>query len=109
MPFTTMRLRRRIAAIGAGVLALGGAGVGSAIAASPSAAAATPSSVVQQSGPADPDNVQQGDQTSPDTGAGAEQENESAGEHETEGVSDGPGGHADASGDVQHEAGASER
>ncbi len=50
----------------------------------------------EESEAADTDDVQEGDQTSPD-GAGSESETEAAGE------SDGPGGHEDPAGDVENE------
>ena len=53
-----------------------------------------------QSGP-DTDNVQSGNQTGPDTGSSAEQGSEASGE--TGSSNDGPGGHADAPGNVDHQ------
>ena len=53
-----------------------------------------------QSGP-DADNIQSGDQTTPDAGSSAEQGSETSGE--TGSVNDGPGGHADAPGNVDHQ------
>ena len=53
-----------------------------------------------QSAP-DTDNIQSGDQTDPDTGASAEQSSETSGE--TGSANDGPGGHADAPGNVDHQ------
>jgi hypothetical protein len=53
-----------------------------------------------QSGP-DTDNVQSGDQTTLDTGSSAEQSSETSGE--TGSANDGPGGHADAAGNVDHQ------
>jgi hypothetical protein len=76
----------------------------------------------------DTDNLQQGDQNTPDTGSVAaptlvtsgtaakesssENTTESASAEassESETASDGPGGHADPAGDVQHEGGANEQ
>lgn len=53
-----------------------------------------------QSGP-DTDNIQSGDQTTPDTGSNAEQSSETTGESGS--ANDGPGGHADAPGNVDHQ------
>ena len=53
-----------------------------------------------QSGP-DTDNIQSGDQTTPDTGSNAEQSSETSGESGL--ANDGPGGHADAPGNVDHQ------
>ena len=50
----------------------------------------------------DTDSVQEGDQTTPDTGA-EKAEAESAGEAESATESDGPGGHEDPPGNVDHE------
>jgi hypothetical protein len=53
-----------------------------------------------QSGP-DTDNIQSGDQTTPDTGSSAEQGSETSGEPGS--TNDGPGGHADTPGNVDHQ------
>jgi hypothetical protein len=54
---------------------------------------------------ADADSVQEGDQTTPDTGAEAKAEAAGETESETESgtESDGPGGHEDPPGNVDHE------
>jgi hypothetical protein len=109
-----MKLAPKIASVAVAVLALGGAGIGTAVAASASTQApATARAALSE--PAGPDNdaIQQGDQTSPDNAAAAVtqsvhsskadnpgEENSSESEN---GPSDGPGGHADPSGTVQHE------
>jgi hypothetical protein len=105
---STMKLAPKIAGTAVAVLALGGAGIGTAVAAS--AGAAAPAAVrAAQSEPTGPDTdaVQQGDQTSPDYAtAAAAQAPDNPGEaaqSENSAPSDGPGGHADPSGDVQHE------
>ena len=58
-----------------------------------------------KSSAADTDNIQQGDQTTPDTGseseAGGETTTETGGE--SAGESDGPGGHEDGPGNVDHQ------
>jgi hypothetical protein len=104
---STMKLAPKIAGTAVAVLALGGAGIGTAVAASASAGAhaAVRSAQSEPAGP-DTDAVQQGDQTSPDYAtAAAAQATDNPGEaaQSENGPSDGPGGHADPSGDVQHE------
>ena len=112
-----MRVSPRIAGIAFTVLAVGGAGIGAAAASSnaPAKSAAAVASVrhAEPTGP-DTDAIQSGGQTSADVSvvsakvasaskAGtSETPGESSSESET-GPSDGPGGHADATGDVQHE------
>ena len=110
-----MKLTPKIASVAVSVLALGGAGIGTAVASSASTHAAAGQRAAQ-SEPTSPDNdaIQQGDQTSPDNAAAASgaravhahsSKAENPGE-ETEsenGPSDGPGGDADPSGNVQHE------
>ena len=101
-----------VAAVGLSVLSVTGA----AVAASHNKA--TPSSGTEETQAVDTDNVQEGDQTSPDgaaeseavdtdnvqegdqtspDGTGSESESEAAGE------SDGPGGHEDGPGNVDHQ------
>jgi hypothetical protein len=110
---THMRISPKIAAVAAGVLALAGAGAGTAVAASQSAAVHTAVTSAEPTSP-DTDNIQLGDQTTPDnSGAAAttmvsQHQKASGGGENTEnsgegGKSDGPGGHADPSGNVQHE------
>jgi hypothetical protein len=90
--------------LGAGVLAALSFG-GSALAA---AGAAPVAPIVQQSSGADQDEVQSGDQTTPDSGAGAS--GTEAGMQESSGSevpgNDGPGGHADEPGNpnADHQA-----
>ena len=113
-----MDITRKIATAAVVVLALGGAGAGTAVASSHSPARAHPASAEPTS--PDTDNLQVGDQTSPDVtvgpaakaasstragashakGGGSGVENGSESENAP---GDGPGGHADPSGDVQHE------
>jgi hypothetical protein len=99
------------------VLALGGAGIGTAVASGGSTVASVSARAAQpeRTSP-DHDAIRQGDQTSPDTTTAAARTGEagpakadnpgeapeSASESENS-VSDGPGGHADPSGDVQNE------
>ncbi|HEY6277251.1 MAG TPA: hypothetical protein VIX86_13080 [Streptosporangiaceae bacterium] len=107
-----MRLTPKIAGTAVAVLALGGAGIGTAVAASANAGAAAAVRAAQPE-PAGPDSdaIQQGDQTSPDYAAAAVGQaipTDNPGEaasSENSAASDGPGGHADPSGDVQHEFG----
>jgi hypothetical protein len=111
-----MKISPRLAAAAAGVLAVAGAGAGTAIAAAHSPVSHTAVATAEPTSP-DTDNIQSGDQTTPDNasavataashnqkaaagGENGQENNENAGEG---GPSDGPGGHADASGDVQHE------
>lgn len=110
-----MKLTPKIAGTAVAVLALGGAGIGTAVAAS--AGARAPAAVhAGQSEPASPDTdaSQQGDQTSPDNAAAAAARGVNAqsgkadspgdtADSENGGASDGPGGHADPAGNVQHE------
>lgn len=106
-------VRRRLALIAGAVLLAGGAGGGIAMASAPSTAqasvpaASVPASVnsdhEDNTGP-DTDNIQQGDQNAPDHGTNGEgQEQERSGEAPENGVSDGPGGHADANSSVDHQ------
>ena len=98
--FERMRFRKGLAATVAGLLVALGAG-GVAVAQS---GGSSPSSVAptQQSSVADPDTIQSGDQSAPDTAAEAAEPNEQAetpgAEHESKAEKandDGPGGHAD--------------
>lgn len=86
----------------AAVLVLVGSVTGVAVASSKGAVA--PKSVATETTSVpDMDNIQQGDQTSPDvTGASTA---EASGENtdENTGTSDGPGGHADPAGNVDHQ------
>ena len=101
-----MKIRSRIAAGAVAALALAGGGIGASVAAS--ANTSHPASAVSQEPTApDADAIQQGDQTSRDaiTAATVSGENGSGNpENSSENApSDGPGGHADPSGDVQQE------
>jgi hypothetical protein len=111
---TSMKLAPKIASIAVSVLALGGAGIGTAVASSAGTHAAAGQRAAQ-SEPTSPDNdaIQQGDQTSPDNAAAAsaravhahssKAEKPGEGSESENGPSDGPGGHADPPGNVQHE------
>ncbi len=83
-------------------LAVGGVAYASngGSAAQHSAATTTATAEPVQAGP-DTDNVQSGDQTTPDTGSSVEQSSEASGEGGS--ANDGPGGHADAAGNVDHQ------
>jgi hypothetical protein len=109
------RNRRRLALIAGALMLTGGAGSGIAMASSPTAALSHPASVSaqvnQKTDAADPgetakgpdkDNVQSGDQTSPDTGISGKTNGESGNTSET-GPSDGPGGHADTGSNTNHQ------
>jgi hypothetical protein len=105
-----MKLTPKIASVGVAVLALGGAGIGTAVASGASTAAPAATRAAQSVPTStDRDAIQQGDQASPDaTTAGTRLENpgeprESASESTSGTASDGPGGHADPAGTVQHE------
>ncbi|MEO7058552.1 MAG: hypothetical protein ABI083_02415 [Lapillicoccus sp.] len=92
-----------------------------------SASAATPSNTTSVSTAAvapgvastslDTDTLQQGDQTTPDKARAADPADPASsskaevpeGMPESAAASDGPGGHADPAGDVQHEGGANEQ
>lgn len=90
---------------GSAVLLLIGS-VGGAALASNRHAAAPKQATSETTTVPDTDNVQQGDQTTPDTAVGAgNTSNESSGENsgENTGPSDGPGGHADPAGNVDHQ------
>ena len=87
-----------VAAVGLGVLSVSGA----AIAATHGKTATK--LATEQVTTVDTDNVQEGDQTGPDTETGAAEESTSeAGNSEAAGESDGPGGHADPAGNVDHQ------
>jgi hypothetical protein len=108
-----MKLTPKIAGAAVAVLALGGAGIGTVAASS--AGARAPAAVrAAQPEPASPDTdaIQQGDQASPDNAAAAvaltaqsrhADNPREAADSENGGASDGPGGHADPAGNVQHE------
>ena len=95
-----MRFKKLIAvaAVGLGVLSVSGA----AIAATHGKAATKPAT--EQVASVDTDNVQEGDQTGPDneTGAAEESTSEATGS-EAASESDGPGGHEDPPGNVDHQ------
>jgi hypothetical protein len=111
---TSMKLAPKIASVAVAVLALGGAGIGTAVASSANTHAPATARTAQSepTGP-DHDAIQQGDQTSPDNAAAivtqgvhsskADNPGEENGSESENGPSDGPGGHADPSGAVQHE------
>ena len=111
-----MRITPKIAAFAVAGLALAGPATGTAMAASHSGASHLAAASSEPTRP-DHDTLQQGDQTSPDTAPGttvkaaassrstpepSSSEGESATESESA-VPDGPGGHADAAGNVQYE------
>jgi hypothetical protein len=91
---------KRMAATGIVVLMMSALG-GVALASSSSDPQNAPA-VSEAATAADTDSVQEGDQTTPDTGA-EKAEAESAGETESATESDGPGGHEDPPGNVDHE------
>jgi hypothetical protein len=111
------RIKKHFAVLAAGTLVSAALGSGVAIAASGHHPATTrpahfavKTADETNTGP-DTDNVQQGDQTSPDrvgdgSRSGAESGNATESENSTEsenGPSDGPGGHADPAGNVDHQ------
>jgi hypothetical protein len=97
---------KRIAIAGVAVLALASLG-GAALAKTPAQRQNAPATSSETTTGADTDNIQEGDQTGPDTGAeatseaGGETTTETGGESATE--SDGPGGHEDPAGNVDHQ------
>lgn len=107
-----MKITPKIAAAAMAALTLGGAGTGTAVAASHSGAAPAAVTSAEPTSP-DHDSLQQGDQTTPDaasaltaTGTSSPEPSSPEADSTTENESappDGPGGHADPSGTVQHE------
>lgn len=104
-----MRLNSKLVAAAAGLVALGG--VGTAVARTSSAAApahvrVVNASQVTPSGPADTDTVQSGDQTTPDSPADKADRADTAekGDAESTAQADGPGGHEDPPGNVDHQS-----
>jgi len=112
-----MDITRKIVIVAVTALALGGAGAATAFASGHAPARAHPASSEPTTSP-DTDNLQVGDQTSPDpsaagaakaassvstgvsrAGGAAGEDNSSEGNHEP----DGPGGHADPAGNVDHQ------
>ncbi len=95
-----MKLSRlRGAAVGAlAVMAISGASI--VLAASPTAKPTTPAAEATQPNAVDTDTLEQGDQTSPD---GAEVPEATSSEAKTTAEADGPGGHADAAGEIDHQ------
>ena len=97
-------MSNRLTKIGAALAAVAALAVGgSAIAGAAQKSAPKKPAVSQSTEPVTPDmdNVQQGDQSAPDTGSASEQASESASESAGEsasesGASDGPGGYADS-------------
>jgi hypothetical protein len=106
-----MNVNRKITAAAVAIMALGGVGIGTA-AASSAAPAAQHSASAEPTSP-DNDTLQQGNQTAPDPAGSATAKSayhasgtpgdESSSENSESAPSDGPGGHADPSGTVQHE------
>ncbi|MFJ7244321.1 hypothetical protein ACIQWA_06675 [Kitasatospora sp. NPDC098652] len=108
------KARRRMAVVAGALLAAGSLG---GVAATAATAAAPAAPVAAAPVPGDPDTLQQGDRSSPDTATGtaasgttngSENGTENGAEHEMageaeNGPSDGPGGHADPSAAVAHE------
>jgi len=112
-----MDITRKIFIVAVTALALGGAGAATAFASAHAPARAHPASSEPTTSP-DTDNLQVGDQTSPDPSAAgaakaassvrtgvshardaAGEDSSSEGKHEP----DGPGGHADPAGNVDHQ------
>jgi hypothetical protein len=109
-------MRKRVrrfggAAAALAALALGGSAIASATQhkPSPSKPAAATSLAPEPTGGSDGDNVQAGDQSSPDAAVKAPSAppsttSEAGTETETTAVSDGPGGHEDPEGDVENQS-----
>jgi hypothetical protein len=104
-----MKHMTKFAAVAVAALGLGGVSACIAVA-SPTTTPVVSAPSSQQAEPtsADSDTLQQGDQTTPDTPATAGQGAENNAETESQDATDGPGGHADPAGDVQHEANGTE-
>ena len=88
----------RLTKIGAGIAAVAALALGgSALASAAQSHQAKPAPVQQSNAAQDGDNVQEGDQTAPDTAGSADQSSEQANESTSaeSGPSDGPGGYAD--------------
>jgi hypothetical protein len=100
-----MKKISKILVTGGAVLALAGSVAGVATASGSKSKA--PKSANESTSAVDTDNIQQGDQTSPDTATvstKATSTTEQGGEGEGEsGSSDGPGGHQDPAGNVDHQ------
>jgi hypothetical protein len=96
---------KRIAIAAVTVLALASLG-GVALAKTPAVGQSNPATSSVPTTNTDTDNIQEGDQTTPDvgaeatSGAGGEQATESGG---SAAESDGPGGHEDPAGNVDHQ------
>jgi hypothetical protein len=107
-----MNRTRKLLAIGATVVGFGGAGAVAAVAQT----STTTKPAVVTPAPAETDTVQQGDQTTPDVPGAVEKADpaekpgtpeagtaEKPGTSETGTANDGPGGHADPPGNVDHQ------
>ena len=105
-----MKKISKILVTGSAVLALAGSVAGVAVASGSKSQA--PKSANESTSAVDTDNLQQGDQTTPDTATAStkasstskssgEGQGESGGENS--GNSDGPGGHEDPAGNVDHQ------
>ncbi len=93
----------KILVTGIAALALGGSVAGAAVASGGTTTVPKPATA-ETSSTADTDNIQQGDQTGPDTPAGSDSSSaQEETETESSSDSDGPGGHQDPPGDVNHE------
>lgn len=111
----------KTAAVGVAVLGLATVGITNAVASTrvtpPTAPAATApatasatGSATESSTAADTDNVQEGDQSTPDVPGAADEATGAESATSESGVSDGAdGGHEDPPGDVNHEGGAGEK
>ena len=97
---------KRMAIAGFAIVALASVG-GAASAKTPAAPGNTPVPSSETTASPDTDNIREGDQTTPDNGA--EAASETGGEQATDtgggstGESDGPGGHEDPAGNVDHQ------
>jgi len=100
-----MSFKKIIAALMVVTASLAFAGVAVAKTGQKPAAPATSESTATTESTVDTDNVQEGDQTTPDTQDGTETGGEPAGESggEATSESDGPGGHEDPPGNVDHQ------
>jgi hypothetical protein len=112
-----MNPTRKLLAIGATVVAFGGVGAIAAVAQTSTTTKPAPVTSTPSTPSADPDKLQQGDQTTPDVPGATETPDpaekstaatsavpaEKSATPESETANDGPGGHSDAPGAVDHQ------
>ncbi len=104
------KLATAAAATALALTALGGVWLSGSASAAPQTATTAAAPAAEVTSP-DTDTLQQGDQNTPDTTTATDKADaQGTGETPESGsASDGPGGHQDPAGDVQHEGGANEQ